>query len=144
MGISNQVSEPVRVQICDQTYSLRSHSGAEHVRRIARIVDERMRRISSQLTVHDVARIAVLTALNIADELESLRQDYERIRGSRADAQQERPEEAGAMPERSWFEHIFDADESPKRGGERLSELVSSKLRTIRQANQDNLCPDER
>ena len=68
MGMSDQASEPVRVEICDQTYSLRSHGGAEHVRRIARIVDERMRRISSRLTVHDVARIAVLTALNIADE----------------------------------------------------------------------------
>ena len=141
--MNEQISEPVRVQICDQTYSLRSHSGAEHVRRIARIVDERMRRISSQLTVHDVARVAVLTALNIADELESLRQDCEGILLSRPD-RLEQSEESGAAPERSWFEDIFDAgEEAPRKSGGRLSELVSSKLRTLREAPQENLLPDE-
>lgn len=142
MGVSEQTSGPVRVEICGQTYSLRSHSGGEHIVRIARLVDERMRRISSRLTAHDAARVAVLTALNIADELESLRRDYEDVLLSGLEGR-ERPEEVEAAPERSWFEDIFDADETSQRGGERLSNMVSSKLRTLRQASQENLVPDE-
>jgi cell division protein ZapA len=68
----------VRVNIFNQTYSLRSASGdGEHVERVARLVDERMRAIASGLAVHDVAKVAVLTALNLADELEGLRNFYE-------------------------------------------------------------------
>jgi cell division protein ZapA len=68
----------VRVKIFNQTYSLRSASGdGEHVERIARLVDERMRAIASNLAVHDVAKVAVLTALNLADELEGLKNFYE-------------------------------------------------------------------
>lgn len=69
----------VRVNIFNHTYSLRSASGdGEQVVRVARLVDERMRMIASGLAVHDVAKIAVLTALNLADELEGLRDFYER------------------------------------------------------------------
>lgn len=68
----------VRVNIFNQTYSLRSASGDdEQVERVARLVDERMRLIASGLAVHDVAKVAVLTALNLADELEGLRNFYE-------------------------------------------------------------------
>lgn len=71
-------AESIRVNIFNQAYSLRSATGdGERVRRVARTVDERMRAIASQLAVHDVAKVAVLTALNIADELEGLREFYE-------------------------------------------------------------------
>jgi cell division protein ZapA len=61
--------ETVEVTIFNQTYRLRSETGKAHVQQIARIVDERMRRISAQITTHDVSKIAILTALNIADEM---------------------------------------------------------------------------
>jgi cell division protein ZapA len=68
----------VKVNIFNQTYSLRSASGdGEHVERVARLVDERMRAVASGLAVHDVAKVAVLVALNLADELEGLRSFYE-------------------------------------------------------------------
>ena len=68
----------VRVSIFNQSYSLRSANGdGEHVLRVARIVDERMRAVASGLAVHDVAKVAVITALNLADELEGLRGFYE-------------------------------------------------------------------
>lgn len=71
-------AESIKVNIFNQAYSLRSATGdGERVRRIAHTVDERMRAIASQLAVHDVAKVAVLTALNIADELEGLRDFYE-------------------------------------------------------------------
>jgi cell division protein ZapA len=72
-------SGPIRVNIFNQIYSLRSADGdAEHLRRVAQIVDERMRAIGSQLAVHDVAKVAVLAALNLADELEVLKDSFER------------------------------------------------------------------
>lgn len=72
-------SGSIRVNIFNQVYSLRSANGdAEYLRHVARIVDERMRAIGSQLAVHDVAKVAVLAALNLADELEVLKDSFER------------------------------------------------------------------
>src|SRR5215213_2070083 len=86
----------VRVNIFNQTYSLRSGSGdGAHVRRLARLVDERMHAVADGLAVHDVAKIAVLTALNLADELEGLKSFYEtelRAVLERARAEEEEPE----------------------------------------------------
>src|SRR5436305_5410736 len=72
-------ADSIRVSIFNQTYSLRSASGdGEHVRRVAQLVDERMRLIASQLAVHDVAKVAVLAGRNFADELEILKDSFER------------------------------------------------------------------
>ncbi len=91
----------VRVNIFNQTYSLRSASGdGDHVERVARLVDERMRAVASGLAVHDVAKVAVLTALNLADELEGLRNFYEtELRGMLTRAQEEDRDEGAAEAE---------------------------------------------
>jgi cell division protein ZapA len=71
--------DSLRVTIFNQVYNLRSATGdAEYLRRVAQLVDERMRTIASQLAVHDVAKVAVLAALNLADELEVLKDSFER------------------------------------------------------------------
>lgn len=57
------------VEIYGQKYTVRSDDDPEHVERVAAYVDERMRdvaRASSQVTS---VRVAILAALNIADEL---------------------------------------------------------------------------
>ena len=143
----------VRVNIFNQTYSLRAASGdGEHVERVARLVDERMRAVASGLAVHDVAKVAVLTALNLADELEGLKNFYEtelREVLERARAEEEEPEAAApeaylqpdvlevppapepAQEEQSWFDAIFDSDAPPARvGDERLSSQITSRLRS--------------
>ena len=91
----------VRVNIFNQTYSLRSASGdGEHVQRVARLVDERMHAVADGLAVHDVAKIAVLTALNLADELEGLKSFYEtELRGMLERARAEEEEAAAAEAE---------------------------------------------
>src|SRR5919206_3516108 len=81
--MSEENSDPragsVKVKIFNQIYSLRSSTvEREHVVRVARAVDERMLAVASQLAVHDVAKVAVLTALNFADELQTLKDSYER------------------------------------------------------------------
>jgi cell division protein ZapA len=89
----------VRVNIFNQSYSLRAASGdGEHVLRVARLVDERMRAVADGLAVHDVAKVAVLTALNLADELEGLRGFYEtELRGMLERARAEEEEERAAV-----------------------------------------------
>lgn len=92
----------VRVNIFNQTYSLRSADGdGEHVERVARLVDERMRAVADGLAVHDVAKVAVLTALNLADELEGLKNFYEtELRGVLARArEEEEADDAGSEAE---------------------------------------------
>lgn len=145
----------VRVNIFNQSYSLRSGSGdGAHVLRVARLVDERMHAVANGLAVHDVAKIAVLTALNLADELEGLKSFYEtELRGvlERARAAEELEAAAAAPPaaaepdvvelppapaqeEQSWFEAIFDSDAQPARAtDERLSSQITSRLRRLRQ-----------
>jgi cell division protein ZapA len=58
----------VTVEIYDQIYHL-SGEDAEHIRRLAELVDARMRAVAAQGRTADSLRVAVLAALNLADEL---------------------------------------------------------------------------
>src|SRR5271167_4776886 len=61
----------ITVEIYDQTYHLRGHD-PEYMRRLAVIVDTKMRSVASHGKTVDSLRVAVLAALNIADELATL------------------------------------------------------------------------
>lgn len=61
------------VQIFGQVYHLRGGQDAEHMREVARLVDEKMNLVANQVRTADSYRIAVLTAIHIADELISIR-----------------------------------------------------------------------
>jgi cell division protein ZapA len=58
----------VTVEIYDQTYHL-SGQDAAHIRQLAELVDARMRAVAAQGRTVDSLRVAVLAALNLADEL---------------------------------------------------------------------------
>jgi cell division protein ZapA len=58
----------VTVEIYDQSYHL-SGQDAEHIHRLAELVDARMRAVAAQGRTVDSLRVAVLAALNLADEL---------------------------------------------------------------------------
>lgn len=139
-------SETIEVVIFNQTYRLRSKTDKEHVEQIARLVDERMRQISSQITTHDISKIAVLAALNIADEMQNLKNYYEKEIEpllSKSDAYQEQAERAGNETEsnrsQSWFEDFFEAKVETKNREERLSSQVSAKLQSLRQPNLERI-----
>ena len=68
----------VRVEIYDQTYHLRG-SDAEYIAQLAGYVDTKMRLIGQQAATVDSLRLAVLAALNIADELHVLKRKYDSI-----------------------------------------------------------------
>ena len=59
----------VPVQIQGQRYPIRTTLDADYVARLAAFVDERMRAAAESTPTGDSARLAVLAALNIADEL---------------------------------------------------------------------------
>jgi cell division protein ZapA len=69
-------ADAVVVDIYDQIYQLR---GVDPVRmeRLAEVVDLKMRAVSAHGTTVDSLRVAVLAALNLADELVMLREKYE-------------------------------------------------------------------
>jgi cell division protein ZapA len=58
----------VTVTIYDQTYHL-SGQDAAHIRELAEKVDAKMRAVAAQGRTVDSLRVAVLAALNLADEL---------------------------------------------------------------------------
>jgi cell division protein ZapA len=58
----------VTVEIYDQIYHL-SGQDAEHIRQLAARVDAKMRAVAAQGRTVDSLRVAVLAALNLADEL---------------------------------------------------------------------------
>jgi cell division protein ZapA len=58
----------VTVEIYDQSYHL-SGQDPEHIRRLAAFVDAKMRTVAAHGSTVDSLRVAVLAALNLADEL---------------------------------------------------------------------------
>jgi cell division protein ZapA len=63
-----RIGDYVTVEIYDQTYHL-SGQDQEHIRELAARVDAKMRAVAAQGNTVDSLRVAVLAALNLADEL---------------------------------------------------------------------------
>ena len=68
------MAKTIRVEIYDQPYHIRGELDEAYVHKLARFVDERMRTVAEATRTVDSLRVAVLAALNIADELHALRQ----------------------------------------------------------------------
>lgn len=68
----------VRVEIYDQVYNLRG-SDPDYVFKLADYVDTKMRTVAEQTSTVDSLRLAVLAALNIADEYQILKRKYDVI-----------------------------------------------------------------
>src|SRR5271168_4080843 len=80
----NESTDPtqfVTVDIYDQTYRLRGQYPA-YIHQLAEVVDTKMRAVAAQGKSVDSLRVAVLAALNIADELASLEQRYNALIGT--------------------------------------------------------------
>jgi cell division protein ZapA len=75
----------ISVEIYDQTYHLRAHD-QEYIQKLAATVDAKMRAVSASGTV-DSLRVAVLAALNIADELVRLQEHCRLLRGTMSETQ---------------------------------------------------------
>jgi cell division protein ZapA len=95
----------VKIEIYHQTYNLQAEENEEYLNELAAYVDAKMRAVAKSTQTVDTVRIAVLAALNIADELHSqpaagasarasAAQNAEAIREAREEARAEAREEA--------------------------------------------------
>ncbi len=72
--------QSITVNIYDNAYQLRGTDPA-HIQKIAEIVDNKMRAVAQRGTTVDSLRVAVLAALNIADEMLTMQLRYEGMAG---------------------------------------------------------------
>ncbi|HEX5410330.1 MAG TPA: cell division protein ZapA [Terriglobia bacterium] len=67
----------VRIEIYDQEYHVKGSLNSGYLEELARYVDGKMRSIATRSHNVDSLRVAVLAALNIADEYHQLKSKYE-------------------------------------------------------------------
>jgi cell division protein ZapA len=75
----NDKGDGVRVEIYDQAYSMRGELDADYIRELARFVDDKMRSIAARTRTVDSLRVAILAALNIADECHQLKSQVQQV-----------------------------------------------------------------
>ena len=73
---SNKVTT---VKIYKQTYQVRSGGDPEYIKRLAKYVDETMTDVFESTPSVDSIKVAVLAALNIADECFSTKDELDRL-----------------------------------------------------------------
>ncbi|OFW79452.1 MAG: hypothetical protein A2201_03415 [Alicyclobacillus sp. RIFOXYA1_FULL_53_8] len=88
--VSNSVSR-VKVQIHGTDYTLRGLGTEEQLRAVAAQVNQVMRDIAAANPQLDQKRVAVLTAVNLADDLQRLRRQYEELMQLLDDKTQSKP-----------------------------------------------------
>ncbi|HUP59178.1 MAG TPA: cell division protein ZapA [Thermoanaerobaculia bacterium] len=69
------------VEIFGQTYNVRGDGDPDYLAELARFVDTRMREVAAQSATVDGMKIAILAALNIADEFSRYRKQREDAAG---------------------------------------------------------------
>ena len=68
-------SRVIHVDIQGQRYAIKSALDPKYVHDVAAYVDQKMERVGRELATSDALRLAVMAALNIADEMFRSRQD---------------------------------------------------------------------
>lgn len=71
-------SETVSVEILGRTYTLRAQKNKEYVQKLGKIVNDKMVSVEQSTNTIDTVRVAVLAALNLADEYLTACETYER------------------------------------------------------------------
>jgi len=71
-------NDSVRVEIYDESYHL-CGSDPAYIQRLAELVDAKMRAVAQHTSTVDSLHVAVLAALNIADEYYQLKRKHEGI-----------------------------------------------------------------
>lgn len=82
MGRQCQMAEyrnRIAVEINDQQYTLVGEDDPEHIRYVARLVDEKIKEIGMKSAGLDTTRKAVLTAVNVMDEYVKLAEKHEAL-----------------------------------------------------------------
>jgi len=78
-------SPTTQVEIFGAVYPVRGNDDPEYLQELAATVDRTMREIAEQIATVDTAKIAILAALNLADELHRAKSSQE---GERVEIQE--------------------------------------------------------
>ncbi|KPL03307.1 MAG: hypothetical protein AMJ90_03335 [candidate division Zixibacteria bacterium SM23_73_2] len=70
--------QTVRVNIMGEEYPIKADADRSYILQVASYVDSKMQDVSNRISVHSPVKVAVLTAMNIADELFRERQDKDK------------------------------------------------------------------
>lgn len=73
-SMAKKTTVSTEIEIFGAVYPVRGDKDPEYLQKLATLVDDRMREIARQVQTVDTGKIAVLTALNFADELVQCRQ----------------------------------------------------------------------
>ena len=76
-------NDSTEVEIFGQTYNVRGEGDPNYLTELARFVDTRMREVAAQVATVDPMKIAILAALNIADEFSRFRKERDTAAGIR-------------------------------------------------------------
>jgi cell division protein ZapA len=72
-------TQGIRVVIYDQEYFMRGDLNQEYIQKLAHYLDAKMRSIAERTRTVDTLRVAILAALNVADEYHQLQARYEQV-----------------------------------------------------------------
>ncbi|HEY0703564.1 MAG TPA: cell division protein ZapA [Candidatus Acidoferrales bacterium] len=71
----------MKIQIYDQSYNVNADGNEEYLKELAAYVDAKMRFIAESTHMVDSVKVAVLAALNVADEMFAMRKRQEELEG---------------------------------------------------------------
>jgi cell division protein ZapA len=71
--------QSIRVVIYDQEYFMRGDLNREYIEKLALYLDGKMRSIAERTRTVDTLRVAMLAALNVADEYHQMKARYEEV-----------------------------------------------------------------
>jgi len=71
--------QSIRVVIYDQEYFMRGDLNQEYLQKLAQYLDTKMRSIAERTRTVDSLRVAMLAALNVADEYHQMKAKYEQV-----------------------------------------------------------------
>lgn len=70
----------IQVEIYGQPYMLRGEGNSAYIQELAAYVDEKMNEIANSSSTVDSLKVAILAALNIADDYHQMKRDVEKQR----------------------------------------------------------------
>ncbi|NLM21564.1 MAG: cell division protein ZapA [Peptococcaceae bacterium] len=75
----NQDAQKVSVQIFGELYVIKGHRSEEHITKVAKEVDRRMKEVASKFPRLAVHQVATLVAINLADELSKIKEEQKTV-----------------------------------------------------------------
>ena len=71
----------MKIEIYDQSYNVAAEQNEEYLQELASYVDSKMRTVAESTHIVDTVKVAVLAALNIADEMFTARARQVQLEG---------------------------------------------------------------